>query len=83
MNRKQQKTLNSIFETPTKANINFADIEKLLISLGAVKTEKGGSAVSFELGGEAVFFHRPHPQKEAKRYQVAQARDFLIRIGYE
>ena len=26
-------------------------------------------------------FHRPHPAKEAKRYQLRDARDFLVRIG--
>jgi hypothetical protein len=26
-------------------------------------------------------FHRPHPQKEAKRYQVREAREFLIKMG--
>jgi hypothetical protein len=26
-------------------------------------------------------FHRPHPAKEAKRYQVRDARDYLIRLG--
>ncbi|WP_244506644.1 hypothetical protein [Phyllobacterium sp. YR620] len=28
-------------------------------------------------------FHRPHPTKEAKRYQVRAARAFLERIGIE
>jgi len=30
--------------------------------------------------GEIVTFHRPHPGKEAKWYQVRDARDFLERI---
>jgi hypothetical protein len=28
-------------------------------------------------------FHRPHPAKEAKRYQVRDAREFLIKLGYQ
>ena len=28
-----------------------------------------------------VFFHRPHPGKEALRYRVQQAREFLNHIG--
>ena len=38
-------------------------------------------SVSFRHGQEIEFFHRPHPAKEAKRYQVRAARAFLIRIG--
>lgn len=31
--------------------------------------------------GIIASFHRPHPEKEAKRYQVRDAREFLIQIG--
>ena len=34
-----------------------------------------------EKEGEVATFHRPHPAKEAKRYQVRDARDFLDRMG--
>ena len=37
--------------------------------------------VRFEKDGEVETFHRPHPAKEAKRYQVRAARAFLERIG--
>ncbi|XQZ56034.1 type II toxin-antitoxin system HicA family toxin (plasmid) [Paracoccus yeei] len=40
-----------------------------------------GSRVRFEKDGEVATFHRPHPAKEAKRYQMRDARDFLERIG--
>ena len=43
--------------------------------------EGRGSRVRFEKDGEVATFHRPHPAKEAKRYQVRDARDFLERIG--
>ena len=42
-----------------------------------------GSRVRFEKDGEIESFHRPHPAKEAKRYQVRTAREFLIRLGIE
>ena len=35
----------------------------------------------FEKDGEVETFHRPHPAKEAKRYQVRSARTFLERMG--
>ena len=38
-------------------------------------------AGAVERDGEVETFHRPHPAKEAKRYQVRAARAFLERIG--
>jgi hypothetical protein len=43
--------------------------------------EGSGSSVSFRHGDEIEYFHRPHPEKEAKRYQVRAVRAFLARIG--
>jgi len=37
--------------------------------------------VRFECKGLVASFHRPHPQKEAKQYQVRDARDFLTKLG--
>ncbi len=53
----------------------------LLLALGAVRTEKAGSAVSFVLNDVRVDFHRPHPNKEALRYRVKDARRFLEQAG--
>ncbi len=81
MNKKHRKTLHAVFTTPTRANIKFADIESLLIALGGVVTEGTGSRISVTISGMTAFFHRPHPEKEAKKYQVEDAREFLHRIG--
>ncbi len=81
MNRKQKKILASIFAVPTPASIKFSDIEKLLISLGAEKIEGSCSRWSFELNDQQVFVHRPHPVKEAKKYQVEVFREFLKLAG--
>ncbi|AFT71813.1 putative hicA-like protein [Alloalcanivorax dieselolei B5] len=35
----------------------------------------------FELNGVIGTFHRPHPDKEAKPYQVRDARAFLEQAG--
>ena len=81
MNSKQRTTLASIFAKPTLASIVFADIESLVKALGGDVHEREGSRVSIELMGEEWRCHRPHPGKEAKRYQVEQARDLLDRVG--
>nr|WP_237720938.1 type II toxin-antitoxin system HicA family toxin [Pseudomonas fuscovaginae] len=43
--------------------------------------EGKGSRVRFELNDVVVTFHRPHPDKEAKPYQVRDARAFLEQVG--
>lgn len=53
----------------------------LFIALGATVVEGNGSRVRFELNGVVASFHRPHPQKEAKPYQVKDAREFLSQAG--
>ena len=81
VNAKQRKTLAAIFSRPTSASIVFADIEALMKALGGTVTEREGSRVRIELLGEQWRCHRPHPGKEAKRYQVEEARELLERAG--
>jgi hypothetical protein len=81
MNTKHRKTLVAIFARPTSASIVFADIEALVIALGGSVSEREGSRVRIELNGEQWRCHRPHPGKEAKRYQVEEARELLERAG--
>jgi len=81
MNSKHRKTLTAIFQKPTKTNIAFAAIESLLKSLDGEIIEGEGSRMSVTISGETVHFHRPHPGKEAKKYPVDNAREFLRRIG--
>ena len=81
MNSKQAKTLAALFAEPTSASIEWVAIENLLIAVGCKIIEGAGSRVRFECKGLVASFHRPHPNKEAKRYQVRDARDFLIKLG--
>jgi hypothetical protein len=39
-----------------------------------------GSRMKFMLHGEEWHAHRPHPGKEAKKYQVEQVRELLNRL---
>lgn len=83
MNRKDRKTLESILQTPTLSAVRFSDIEKLFLSMGATVIEGRGSRVAFVFGdGKKWEEHRPHPQKEAKKYQVESARRVLFKLGY-
>ena len=80
MKAKHRKTLAAICDVPTRAGIVFGDIEGLLRGLGATATEREGSRVKFALRGVEWHAHRPHPGKEAKKYQVESAREFLERL---
>ncbi|MGI8555249.1 MAG: type II toxin-antitoxin system HicA family toxin [Pyrinomonadaceae bacterium] len=54
------------------------------MALGAKKVEGGDSRVAFVMpNGEKWEHHRPHPNKEARKYQVESAREFLKRLGFK
>ncbi|MCL6691401.1 type II toxin-antitoxin system HicA family toxin [Pseudomonas sp. R3.Fl] len=82
MNSRQRATLEALYAVPTPCNLEWARIESLLLSLGARLIEGNGSRVRFDLNGVIASFHRPHPAKEAKPYQVRDARAFIERAGY-
>ena len=81
MNSRQKKTLAAVFSEPAKATIAWADIECLLVAAGAKVVEGSGSRVRFHKDGVSANFHRPHPAKEAKKYQVRLAREYVAKIG--
>lgn len=81
MNSAHRKTLTAIFAQPVAAAIEWRKIETLFLALGAMRIEGDGSRVAFILNQEKGDFHRPHPGKEAKRYQLSNAREFLTRAG--
>ena len=70
-----------IFSKPTAYTLEWAKLESLLLALGCNVIEGRGSRVRFEYNGTITALHRPHPAKEAKPYQLEQARDFLTAIG--
>jgi hypothetical protein len=81
MNKSHRKTLNDIFSQPVPATLDWRRIESLFVSLGAQTIEGTGSRVRFVLHGIIATFHRPHPAKEAKPYQVRDAKILLENAG--
>ncbi len=71
----------SIFTDPVSASVAWDDVEALFIAADCRVVEGAGSRVRFEKNGLVANFHRPHPNKKAKRYQVRDARDFLTKLG--
>ncbi|MGA1199543.1 MAG: type II toxin-antitoxin system HicA family toxin [Candidatus Latescibacterota bacterium] len=83
MNSRHQRTLQAIFANPISRNIEWRHIERLFIALGCDIIEGHGSRVAFKHGTLRADFHRPHPAKEAKSYQIRAAREFLVKLGIQ
>ena len=81
MNSRQTRTLQAVFTDPVSPSIPWSEIESQLIAAGSTVIEGSGSRVRFNCRGVIAAFHRPHPEKEAKRYQVRDARAFLLLLG--
>jgi len=80
MQSKHKKTLAAIFSKPTPKGLEWRKIEALLLACGAQLIEGNGSRISFSFGEHVASFHRPHPHKEAKPYQVLDAKRFLEKM---
>lgn len=74
MNSKHRKALAAVFADPVSGTIEWAAIESLLLAAGARLIEGRGSRVRLEKDGEVATHPRPHPARQAKRYQVRDAR---------
>jgi hypothetical protein len=81
MNKSHRQTLEVIFSQPVPGTLEWRRIESLFAALGAQTIEGSGSRVRFVLNGIIGTFHRPHPAKEAKPYQVRDARTVLENAG--
>jgi len=81
VNGKHRKTLEAIFSNPVNGNLEWRKIEALFLALGAEKGEGQGSRVTCIINDERAEFHRPHPGKEALRYRIKDACQFLKNAG--
>lgn len=81
MNSKHRKTLEAIFSDPISPSIEWDAAEGLLLAVGCTVIEGRGSRVRFACRGMVASFHRPHPAKEAKRYQIRDLRAYLANLG--
>ncbi|MDR3624979.1 MAG: type II toxin-antitoxin system HicA family toxin [Chlamydiales bacterium] len=81
MNKKHERTLESIFAVPIQSSIKWKDIEALFVTLGAEIEEGRGSRVRILLNNEEAVFHRPHPHKETDKGAVVSVRRFLENTG--
>lgn len=84
VNASHRRTLAAVFAEPVPRTLEWRRVEGLLLTAGARLLEGDGSRVRFVApDGRVAIFHRPHPAKEAKPYQVRAAREFLEDMGVE
>jgi hypothetical protein len=81
MNSKQRQTLEDVFFQPVRSGIRWADIENLLIAVGATIKEAEGSRITVTLNEVYAVFHRPHPRPTTDKGAVKSVRRFLINAG--
>ena len=81
MKRKHEATLRRIFHRPTPGGVKWADIEALLLELGAAIEEAEGSRVAVRLFGDRRVFHRPHPSPDTDKGAVSSIRKWLETNG--
>lgn len=81
MKGKHARTLAAIFHRPVLGTIRWADIEALLLNLGAQREEREGSRVAFIWEGQVHVFHRPHPEPVTDKGAVARVRRILEANG--
>ena len=80
MTAKHRRILEAAWASPTRGGIVFTDVEALVIVLGGNIREGAGSRAVFELKEKQIYLHRPHPGKEAKKYQVEDLREWFRQL---
>lgn len=83
LSSKHLKTLRAILEDPLRSDIEWMDVEKLLVALGAELGEGRGSRVRVYLNGMRAVLHRPHPRKEIDKGALKSVRRFLTQAGMQ
>ena len=83
LSSKHLKTFRAIFDDSVRSDIEWTDIENLLLALGADLSEGRGSRVRVHLKGIRAVFHRPHPQKETEKGALKSIRRFLTEAGIQ
>lgn len=81
MNAAQRKTLQAVFDRPTRADVRWSSVEGLIRALGGDVTEGRGSRIRFRLGERVATFHGPHPKRVTGRATVEDVRRFLENAG--
>ncbi|WP_420127971.1 type II toxin-antitoxin system HicA family toxin [Longimicrobium sp.] len=78
-----RRILEAVFRDPVSGTIVWADIEAMLVHYGAEILPGRGSRITIGINGKWAVFHRPHPQKEGRRWAIRKLRQLLVNAGLE
>ena len=79
---RHRKTLEHVFERPTRADVRWSRVEGLVRALGGTVSEGRGSRVRFVLGATVATFHRPHPKPETGKATLEDVKRFFENAGF-
>ena len=79
MNHHHRKILHAFFAHPVSANIEFRDVEHVMVMLGAEVDAKTGNRVDVALNGQTTVLHRNHDT--LTKVDVLHIRKFLEGCG--
>ena len=78
---RHRATLAAVFATPTRADIRWSDVERMIVAFGGDLEERAGSRVLIRLHGRRAVFHRPHQKPDTDKGAVVALRRFLTEAG--
>jgi hypothetical protein len=81
MNAAQRKTLQAIYERPTRSDVRWSRVQELISALGGEVSEGRGSRVRFRIGDRVATFHGPHPSRDTGKGTLEAVRRFLDNAG--
>ena len=81
MNHKHRKVLHQLFAHPEPANLAPADVNAVLVELGAEIEERQGARFAVTLNGHTVVFH--HAKHSVDKSEVRQLRKFIEDAGID
>lgn len=79
--KKHTRTLEAIFEKPTRSNVKWDAVVSLVKRLGGTISERSGSRVAFAIGGRVYVMHKPHPGNEVSKAALDDLRGYLRKCG--
>lgn len=79
---KHDKTIAKLLRRPPPADLRWADMVALMVSLGFEQVQGSGSRCKFfnRALGRLVSLHCPHPGPDMDKGAVVQVRDFLLEL---
>ncbi len=83
MGKKHRRTFEALFDRPDRTDIDWDDFLNLLLYLGAVIQQHGGSAHGIKLNGEYAVFHKPHHGHTIFASDLKRIHRFLKNAGVE